>query len=278
MKWSFLPCLIFSVFFGSCGHLFFQPSSVLYSHPSQMGIDAQDFYIAVTPEIRLHAQHLKVDATQKVRGTIVQFHGNAENLSSHYRSLAWLVEHGYELFVFDYRGYGKSQGRSNFENAYQDGLKVLEIIERKRNQDGPLILFGQSLGGAILQKVLAERSDHQSVSLIVLDSTFSSYRQAAASALASHWLTYLFSPLGHVLVSDRHSGKDLFFQRVKKPLLVIHSENDPVVNYRLGAEIAKRYLGAKDLWSFETPSHIGVFFVEDLKYRDQFINYLEQFH
>src|SRR5690606_22141072 len=89
------------------------------------------------------------------KATVVFFHGNAENLSSHYLSLAWLVDYPYDFFIFDYQGYGRSHGDPSPQKTVEDGIAALELMN-ERAPGRPLIVFGQSLGGAIALRTVVE--------------------------------------------------------------------------------------------------------------------------
>ena len=81
----------------------------------------------MTPDgLKLHGWHLK--AKDKSRGTILQLHGNAENISTHVNSVLWLALEGYDVFNFDYRGYGKSEGSPTLDGVHIDARAALETV------------------------------------------------------------------------------------------------------------------------------------------------------
>ncbi len=86
----------------SCTNLFYQPSDRQFYRPEAFKLTYQDIYFQSSDGTKLHGWFFK--GKGKPKGTIVQFHGNAENISSHFLNLAWLVLEGYNLFTFDYRG------------------------------------------------------------------------------------------------------------------------------------------------------------------------------
>src|SRR5690606_1051305 len=131
------------------------------------------------------------------KGTVIQFHGNAQNISTHFYSLAWLVSEGYNLFTFDYRGYGKSEGSPHQEGVFKDALSAIEkgYEFHAKSGAGAFIIYAQSLGGIIAARALPDSSLSNKVDLLVLDSTFSSYKDIAFGKLTSRWFLTPISPL-----------------------------------------------------------------------------------
>ncbi len=193
-------------------------------------------------------------------GTIIQFHGNAENMSSHYLSLAWLTEQGYQLVAFDYRGYGRSEGDPSQKGTYLDALAALNVAWdfHQQNHAKRFIVFGQSLGGAIATRALQDFPEKDHVDLLVLDSTFTSYKSVARRKLASFWLTWPFSPLGNVLISDEYNAEEALKQN-RSRMLIIHDRNDPVMPFSCGEDSYKLATAQKEFWELNQGEHIAAF-------------------
>ncbi len=218
--------------------------------------------------------------TQKLpsKGTIVFFHGNAENLSSHFLNLAWITHEGYNLFIFDYRGYGASEGSVNQKGIYEDSFAALEKghdLHLKTSPQGKFIVYGQSLGGIVSLRALADWQYTNKVNLIVQDSTFTSYQDIAFDKLKGFWLTFLISPLAYVLVSDEFAS-DKIISKIKNPLLVISGEKDFVVPFKFSQELYKNSKSERKwFWEIKDGRHSDVFAFNEFKYRKQFLLFLE---
>lgn len=275
----FVKILFLSLILSGCSHVFYQPDRLMYYPPELTGFSRENVYFLSHDQLRLHAWYFK-SKTTPARGTIVQFHGNAQNISSHYLSLAWLTEYGYNLFVYDYRGYGESLGDPDQEKIHQDSLIALKhawnLANPSQDPHHQWIVFGQSLGGAILLRTLADSDLKDRIHLIVLDSTFLSYKTVARQALGKFFLTWPLSPLGWLLVSDEYSPRPTL-NSLKTPLLIIHDRNDPVVAYSNGEEILHSYTGTdkKEFWTLEYGTHVGTFFVDQGSLRERFVAYLK---
>lgn len=264
--------IIFFIFLlSSCSSVFYQPIQDHYKiTPDKFGYQKEEHWISVDDNLKLHAWRFPAKGSYKA--TVVQFHGNAENMSTHFLSLAWMVEYGFDVWTFDYRSYGKSQGKPSQKLLAGDGVKVIHYIHQQNSKklNSQLVLFGMSLGGAILQKSLEQLKEKIPIKLLVLDSTFNSYKKLAAAKMRAFWFTYLLSPLGYMLVEDEGRADD--FYKINYPLLVIHAKDDPVVPFKFGEEIYKNSLAQiKHFWSLDSHSHTSVFFIENNSYRLKFI-------
>jgi fermentation-respiration switch protein FrsA (DUF1100 family) len=269
--------LLLSLYFlQSCSHVFYQPNSHQYVNPTAFKLDYQDIYFDSMDGTKLHGWFFPAKG-EVAKGTIVQFHGNAQNLSSHFFSLIWLVSEGYNLFTFDYRGYGKSEGTPNQKGIYLDALAALEKGD-ELNQEwgkGKLIIYGQSLGGAISLRAIPDSKVEPRMDLVVMDSTFSSYKEIAFNKLASRWFLLPISPLAFVLVSDEYSSKKVF-DRIKRPTLVIVGEQDAIVPPKFGKEIYKGVASKKKwLWKVPNGAHTDVYHHGKGEFRQKFVDFLE---
>ena len=105
-----------------CNGLFFYPQKELRSNPVAEKFAPQDVYFPTTDGLTLHGWFL---ASREPQGTVVVFHGNAENLSTQVNSVLWLVKEGFNVFIIDYRGYGRSEGTPTVEGIMIDGRAAL---------------------------------------------------------------------------------------------------------------------------------------------------------
>lgn len=270
-----ISVLLFNLAVVSCTRVFYQPDRYLYSLPQREGYLVSEIPFRSKDGTLLYGWHLP---TQKpLRGTIVFFHGNAQNISAHYLNLAWITEEGYQLFIFDYRGYGQSQGVPAPLRVIEDGAAALERAW-KIHQDSKskrFVVIGQSLGGAIAPRSVAQFSRRSEVSLMVLDSTFVSYPEVANQLMRTTWLTWPLSPLAYVLVSDEASPLNPL-REWNQPLLVIHDRYDTVVSFKSGVRVFQEAMNAKDkeFWELNRGRHISAFADDELEMRQRFVKKL----
>lgn len=223
--------------------------------PRWQNIKSQEIFLHTADEVRLHGRFFQ--SAVPARGTIVQFHGNAGNITNHVGLLLWLVEHSYNLFVFDYRGYGRSKGEPSPAGLYQDALAALQETERLHRAhaaDGLLVIIGQSLGGAVVLKALEDFEATIPVDLLVLDSTFASYRNIAMRVTSASFPGLLLTPLAWLLVSDVYAA-DL--QHNTHRLLVLHSKRDQTVPFSCGQRIYDQVASTyKNFWTDDAVAHV----------------------
>lgn len=250
------------LFFVSChSSLLFHPTKIEYSNPKMMGFQYHEEQVQSKDGTVLNLWRIPVQKNQKVKGRILQFHGNGENLSSHYTSLLWLVNEGYELVSFDYRGYGKSQGVPEAEGIYEDTAVVLNReIAKSKKDDLPLIVYGQSMGGHLALRSVADLEDESTISLIVIDGSFLS----AQDIVARYGDAMCFFPAGwllsHILVTDSYSAKDRL-DRIQTNTLIIHGTEDPTVPYEFGESLYKQFrqqsAASADFKKIEGAGHVN---------------------
>ena len=261
-RWGeILPILFFPFIINSCNHLFYHPDQETFRPtPTELSLAKRDIFFPAEDQTMLHGWFFQ---SPRSKGTVLQFHGNAQNISSHYLSLAWLPKYGYNLFTFDYRGYGRSSRISvTPKGVRQDGLAALKKalnIHKEVSPKGKFVVIGQSLGGAVVLKALEDLDKPGKVDLVVLESSFVSYQKIAFEKLTSHWSTWFFAPISFILISDRTSAKNSL-DRLSIPTLVVHSENDPVVPFSFGRNIYEQ-VGAEQkwLWKISGDGHIASF-------------------
>lgn len=225
---------------GAANRLFYFPNDQLYSDPARQGVGVEDVWFNSADGTRLHGWYI-ASRTTPVRATVIHFHGNAQNLTAHYEAVSWLPDEGYNTLLFDYRGFGRSEGTPTREGTFQDSVAALEYIAGRADQQGvPLVAFGQSLGGALCLAALGERGLH-GVRGIAVESTFYSYQQLAQAHLSRMWWTWAAQwPLSRWLVTDAHSPSHSLDKLAGTPLLVIHGDEDDIVMFSEGRKLFAR--------------------------------------
>lgn len=261
----------------SCSSLFYQPSPKHFVDPRQFKLDYEDVWFSSSDGTKLHGWFFKA-RTDKPKGTIIQFHGNAQNMSTHFFSLIWMIEHGYNLFTFDYRGYAKSEGKPSQRGIYEDSLAALDraFEYHQKSGAGKFVVYGQSLGGAISLRSVPDWKHYEKIALLIMDSTFSSYKDIAFDKLTDHWFLMPISPLAYVLVSDEY-GPFKVFEKIRGPTLVIAGLKDRAVPPKFGIEIYENIKAEpKWLWEIKEGSHIDAYHHKDgMIYREKLVDLLE---
>jgi fermentation-respiration switch protein FrsA (DUF1100 family) len=265
--------------FTGCSSLLYHPTDILYEHPDRLGIQHEVVKIK-SDEHQLFAWRLLPPASINTKGRVIFFHGNAENRSSHFLASTWLLKEGFEVLIFDYRGYGDSEGESTPENTIKDGLEFLSWSEKNNENSAlPIFILGQSLGGAVALRTLIEYENHFKRPLpmqyqgVILDSTFISYQRAALSVLSSHWITFLFQPFAFT-ISDRWAPASALDRIPKISALVLHGSADRIIDPALGQDLFTALPGQKKWVLIPEGQHIDSFYRHNGQYQKLVLQWL----
>jgi fermentation-respiration switch protein FrsA (DUF1100 family) len=203
------------------------------------------------------ALHYGAGDAARAKGTVIHFHGNAENVTAHLVLVEWLPRAGYNVLMFDYRGYGQSGGRITRAGTIRDGHAAVDYVLSRPDVDRRRIFaYGQSLGGAIAVSVAAERPE---IRAVVAESAFSGYRRIAAVHLRK--MVLLSAPargLAALLVSSGHDPIDVVERISPRPLLVIAAEHDQICDPRLGRELYEAAGEPKEFWLVPGAGHLAI--------------------
>lgn len=256
-----------------CNGMFFFPYRTQVRSPDQLGLKYEDVYYLARDGTRLHAWFLP--GTSQAQGTILFLHGNAENISTHIMSVHWLPAQGFNVFLPDYRGYGESAGEPSMEGVQDDVDSALRsLLARPDVEPDRIVVFGQSLGGAIAIYNVAHSPYRKHICGLAVESAFSSYRGIAREKLGSFWLTWpLQYPLS-LLVSNRYSPDDAVAMISPIPLLIIQGDRDPIVPVGHARRLFELAREPKKLWVVPGGGHIQAF--QRQTYRDRFVAWLKQ--
>jgi fermentation-respiration switch protein FrsA (DUF1100 family) len=218
-----LLVLLFSLFYTKVENFFvFFPQSSFDFTPEGYGLDYKDIYFETNDGKRLHGWFFPV----KHGGPTLLFcHGNAGNISHRLDNIRYLLGEGLQVFIFDYRGYGKSSGRPSEQGLYQDGLAAFDHLVRNMHvPPEDIIPFGRSLGAAVAIEVAMRRR----VTALIVESAFTSTRDMAKRML-------LFLPLVPFLPANYDNLEKI--RRLPIPKLIIHGELDEIVPFSMGKRL-----------------------------------------
>ncbi|MEF2146151.1 MAG: alpha/beta hydrolase [Desulfovibrionaceae bacterium] len=242
LKW--LAALVGLGYFGALlamvlfqNRLVFQPIRNVDADPAYVGLAYERLWLAT--EQGRHIEAWYVPATDQgadpglARGSVLFCHGNGGNLSHRLETLVILNRLGMNCLIFDYQGYGNSEGAPSEQGTYADAQACWDwLVQERCERPERIVLMGRSLGGAVAAK-LAETNTPAG---LVLESTFTS-----VPAMGSQMYPWL--PV-RLLSRYRYDTLGLL-PRLSCPVLVIHSPEDEIVPYQLGRELYQAFAGPK---------------------------------
>lgn len=273
--YSKLSLLLLVLLLSGCSNLtslFFYPQQQYLRTPSDINLAYEEVKTKALDGTELVSWFLPADieANAVEDSPIVLFlHGNAENISTHIGSVYWLPENGVNVFLLDYRGYGHSQGEPYIPAIFQD-VEASLVWLRQRYPNKPIYILGQSLGSAIAVTSMALFKDPYDLSGLVLDASFTRYRDIAQHVTARSPFTWIVWPFTWLLPTEwdplNHIAKVS-----PNPILMFHSQGDGILPYSLGRELYEAAAEPK-LWHETKGGHIQSFNFE--QYRDVLLKFL----
>lgn len=208
-------------------------------------IDSLVYEEVLLPVDTVQLSGIFLKPTKKPKATILFFHGAGGNVTKYLFMTKPLVEEGYQVFMIDFRGYGKSSGKPTHINIAADGQKVFEYLEKRPDVRGKkIILYGASIGSQIAVRLA--KDNLKKISAIILDGTISSFTDIAA----------FYSPVEHrekILqnLPSPYSAKEDIKALGTLPKLFIHSKEDRDVPFNQGELVYNNAPNPKALFIYE---------------------------
>ncbi|MEJ2199546.1 MAG: alpha/beta hydrolase [Desulfuromonadaceae bacterium] len=196
-------------------HFLFFPERELAATPALYRLAYQEVYFAAADGTRLHGWYLPGDPN---RPLILFCHGNAGNISHRLDNLYLLHQLGPSLFIFDYRGYGLSEGKAGETGTYSDARGALAWLQQKGWSPGKMVYFGRSLGAAVALQLALE----QPPAALILETPFTS---VAAMGRQHYPLLSIFFGW---LLNARYDNLAKIGQ-LQCPLLIFQGDQDRIV-------------------------------------------------
>jgi uncharacterized protein len=200
---------------GLLGALYFNQERLIFP-ATTLPVDYQFRFDRQFDEMRIAVPGASLDALlfrqPSPRGLVFYLHGNGGDLTSWTTGLDFYRQINYDLFILDYRGYGKSTGRIESEAQLHADVRAAWEAIAPRYRDMPIVLFGRSLGTGLATKLATEVQP----ALLVLVTPFTSLAAAAT-------LRYPFAPeflVKYPLRTDRIIGA------VRSPVLLVAGTQD----------------------------------------------------
>lgn len=220
--------LIFGIIRYMESRMLFYPVRSLEVFPDKAGLNYKNVFITTDDKVVINAWFVPATGA---RYTVLFAHGNAGNISHRLDKLRAFNRLGYNVLIFDYRGYGRSQGRPSEPGLYMDVQAAYEYLLSQGIKADKVIAYGESLGGAVVTELACRRS----LKGLILDSTFSSIKDMTREVMP-------FLP-SWMLASRFDSAAKV--RSIACPKLMVHSMNDEIVPYRLGQRLYAAALGPK---------------------------------
>ncbi len=154
--------------------------------------------------------------------SILYCHGNKHNIDNYWDRVLFLYELGVNIFIFDYRGFGLSEGSSTEQSLYRDGDAALHyVLEEMKIPADSLCLYGYSLGNVVSIYLASDKVDPM---VLIAEAPFASANSLTQSGVG------LDLPVGWLTKGDFNNADKI--KHINTPLLVLHGTDDDFVRYR----------------------------------------------
>jgi len=217
--------LILALMFLFQNRLLFMPSSAIFQTPESAGLLADDIWIDTEDGVRIHGWYFPNNESEWV---VVLSHGNAGNISGRIAIAETLLRSGTAVLMYDYRGYGKSEGRPSEKGLYKDIEGVIRYLTSELDYpEQKIIMYGRSLGAA----VAAYAAVNHDLGGLVLDSAFINLKRMIREV-------YPFVP---VFLAKYDFPTDRYISGLNNmPVMIMHSPDDEIIGYHHGEYLFER--------------------------------------
>jgi fermentation-respiration switch protein FrsA (DUF1100 family) len=225
----------------------FFPDKTIVQTPAEIGLPFEDIQFNSSDGVGLHGWLVPASPPTRL---LLFCHGNAGNISHRLDNIRLLHQSGISVLIFDYRGYGRSQGRISEEGFYLDSEAAHQVAAKWVEQHkAKLVIFGRSLGGIAAVHLGANGASDG----LILESTFTNMG-AMARAL---------NAVGEI-------------GRVKVPILFVHGDKDRIVPIRLGQKLYEAASHPKEFYTIAGAGHNDTYVVGGKEYFDKIKVFLEK--
>lgn len=270
-----ISLIIFVFLLAGCEKYFFYPQKILYYMPETCKYDPENILVETDKGKLLHGWYFTTKV-KKPKGTVFFLHGNSNNISTESVAMMWLVDKGYNVLTFDYRGYGISQGKPDIKGVLQDGLEYTEAVFKDNKVDKRnMVLYGQSLGGAVAAHIARYSPYADKFKVLVLESTFTSWRSIAKEVAASNFFTYIWQyPVSWSIPKEYSTIDNIKYSKIKNTI-IIHSEADNLVKFDNGDAIYQMAHEPKIFLKDNISNHAQI--MSNPRVRKEFLNALDTY-
>jgi fermentation-respiration switch protein FrsA (DUF1100 family) len=219
----------------------FFPSAEILETPRNYSLSFDDVYFKTEDGVTLNGWFVAYPGAST---TVLWFHGNGGNIGHRAEHLKLLHDRlKVHIFIFDYRGYGKSEGKPSELGTYQDGAAALaHLRSRKEVESKKIVFFGQSLGAAVATEIAVK----ESCLALVLEAPFASIRDMAR-------VVFPLLPIGSFLRTKYDTLEKI--KNVRAPTLVLHGDRDDIVPFDQGKRVFAAAPEPKEFYTIRGSGH-----------------------
>jgi|GEM_PF-502083 len=232
---------------------FYHPTQKAYADPAEFKLTYESVYFD-SERHRILGWYFP--ACGEAKGTVLHCHGNGGNITGHFKYVGWMPKRGWNVLCFDYRGFGRSEDVPSRPGCIADTHAALDYLLSRDDIDSQrIMLFGQSLGGAVAVVAAGQRDEFCGVAI---EGAFSSYRGAVHYVGKKTWYLWAFANwLPPLLVKPGLDAIDSVARIAPTPTFFITGTNDGVCDPQQLVDLYEAAGEPKSLWMIEDGEHTG---------------------
>lgn len=217
--------------------IIFQPTVLSQDFKFELDSPFEEVFLETPNNGRIHSIWFK---NIKPKGIIVYYHGNRAGLERWSKITEYFAKKNYDVFVMDYRGYGKSTGELTEQILYQDAQMVYDFVKNNyKEQD--IIIYGRSLGSGIATKIASENHPRK----VILETPYFSIIDVAKS-----WL-----PILPEFIFNYKMKSGDYIKKINCELTIFHGTQDRVVPLSSAKKLFNVANSPKEFIVIETANH-----------------------
>jgi uncharacterized protein len=221
--------------------LIFYPQKIPANYKFEFDQPFEELYFKTTDNILLHGILFKADSS---KGLIFYLHGNAGSLASWGQIAKAYTNLQYDLFMLDYRGYGKSEGSISSEKQFYEDVQLAYNNVKQKYNEKEMVVLGYSIGTGAATKLAAANQPR----LLILQAPYFS-------------LTDILNHTFHIVppfILKYKFATNTFFKDCKMPVVIFHGNKDEVIYYGSSLKLKELSKPADTLITLEGQGHNGI--------------------
>jgi alpha-beta hydrolase superfamily lysophospholipase len=261
---SLIVLIALSVFGCNGTRFIFTGSNDINATPDEVGLVYEEIWLTTEDNVKLHAWLVPGKPNSPI---IVFFHGNAANISHRVDMLRYFNEMGFSVFIFDYKGFGRSQGQTRSEeDLYADARSAIDYLRCKGWTTSRMIYFGRSMGAAVSLQMGLESP----AIVVVMEAPFTSM-----SAIAWKTAPITYALIGWWSIRARFDNINKI-EMLKAPVIIFQGDKDHIVPVEMAQSLYQRANYPKALYLIPEGGHSNLYMIGGKKYRKIWLNLVNQ--
>lgn len=225
--------------------LLYHPAWNLEELPVNMELPAEDVNFKTEDNVILNGWFFPAPVEDPSEFSVLYFHGGSGNISHRLSTIEFLHKMGLKVFIFDYRGYGKSDGKISEEGLYLDGQAAYDLMINQNINPSKIIFYGESLGAAVAID-LAQKE--KCAGIITL----------GAFTNAKEMLKTSFRFIPSIIFKSNYDNINKI-NKIISPILIVHGDNDKIVPYEHAGKLFEKANDPKYFFKVKNAGNNDIF-------------------